>query len=216
MTPMECWMTELKADVLVLGAGMVGVSAALHLQQRGRDVILVGRHELAGEETSFGNAGLIESASVFPYMFPRDFGQILQYALNRSPQVRYRFSDLPFSLPWLLRYFLASSPDRALHSAMAELPLIRRSLIEHEALIAEAGVPELLRRTGWIKLFGSDATLAKAVRDFERAKHYGVAGELLDGDAIAMREPNLTGEFAGAIHFPAPGFVHDPRGLVKA
>jgi D-amino-acid dehydrogenase len=62
-------MAELKADVLVLGAGMVGVSAALHLQQRGRDVILVDRHELAGEETSFGNGGLIECASVFPYMF---------------------------------------------------------------------------------------------------------------------------------------------------
>src|SRR5580692_1018026 len=155
-------MAELKADVLVLGAGMVGVSAALHLQQRGRDVILVDRHELAGEETSFGNAGLIECASVFPYMFPRDFGQIVQYALNRAPQVRYRLSDLPAFLPWVARYFLASSPDRALHSAMAELPLIRRSLIEHDALIAEAGVPELLRKTGWIKLFRSEATLAKA------------------------------------------------------
>ena len=91
-------MAELKADVLVLGAGMVGVGAALHLQQRGRDVILVDRHELAGEETSYGNAGMIECASVFPYMFPRDFGQILQYAMNRAPQVRYQLSDLP-SLP---------------------------------------------------------------------------------------------------------------------
>src|SRR6202790_2585899 len=209
-------MAELKADVLVLGAGMGGVGAALHLQKRGRDVVLVDRHELAGEGTSFGNAGLIESASVFPYMFPRDFGQILQYALNRSPQVRYRFSDLPFSLPWLMRYYLASSPEGALHSALAELPLIRRSLIEHEALIAEAGVPELLRRTGWIKLFSSDATLAKAVRDFERAKQYGVAGEVLDSKAIAAREPNLTGEFAGAVYFPAPGFVPDPGGLAKA
>ena len=90
-------MAELKADVLVLGAGMVGVGAALHLQQRGRDVILVDRHELAGEETSFGNAGLIECASVFPYMFPRDFGQILKYALNGTPQVRYQLSDLPLS-----------------------------------------------------------------------------------------------------------------------
>src|SRR3979490_3163232 len=187
MTPMECWMTELKADVLVLGAGMVGVSAALHLQQRGRDVILVDRHELAGEETSFGNAGMIESASVFPYMFPRDFGQILQYALNGSPQVRYQFFDLPSFLPWLVRYYLASSPDRALHSTMAELPLIRRSLIEHEALIAEAGVPELLRRTSWIKLFRSDATLADAVRDLERARNYGVDGEGLDRKAIAVR-----------------------------
>src|SRR5580704_163233 len=209
-------MTELKADVLVLGAGMVGVGAALHLQRRGRDVILVDRHELAGEETSFGNAGMIESASVFPYMFPRDFGQILQYALNRAPQVRYALSDLPSILPWLVRYYLASSPERALHSAMAELPLIRASLIEHEALIAEAGVPELLRRIGWLKLFRRDASLANAVRDFERAKQYGVAGEVLDAAAIAAREPNLTGEFAGAIYLPAPGFVPDPGGLAKA
>src|SRR3954454_7508704 len=139
----ECRMTELRADVLVLGAGMVGVGAALHLQQRGRDVILVDRHELAGEETSFGNAGIIESASVFPLMFPRDFEQILQYAMNRAPQVRYELRDLPSVLPWLLRYYLASAPDRALRSAMAELPLIRRSLVEHEALMAEAEVPEL-------------------------------------------------------------------------
>jgi len=209
-------MAELKADVLVLGAGMVGVGAALHLQKRGRDVVLIDRHELAGEETSYGNGGLIECASVFPYMFPRDAGQILRYALLRAPQMRYHFSDLPVFLPWLVRYFLASSPERALHSAMAELPLIRRSLIEHEALMAEAGVPELLRRTGWLKLFRSDATLAHAVADFERARQYGVEGEILDAKAIAAREPNLTGEFAGAVYFPAPGFVPDPGGLAKA
>ena len=209
-------MAELRADVLVLGAGMVGVSAALHLQKRGRDVILIDKHALAGEETSFGNAGLIECASVFPYMFPRDFAQILRYALNRTPQVRYAVPDLPAFLPWLLRYFLASSPERALHSAMAELPLIRRSLIEHEALIAEAGVPDLLRRTGWIKLFRSAETLAGAVRDLERARQYGVDGEVLDGNAIAAREPSLTGDFAGGIHWPTPGFVPDPGGLAKA
>jgi D-amino-acid dehydrogenase len=212
----EWWMAELKADVLVLGAGMVGVSAALHLQQRGRDVILVDKHERAGEETSFGNAGLIECASVFPYMFPRDFSQILRYALNRSPQAHYRLWDLPYALPWLVRYFLASSPDRALHSAMAELPLIRRSLLEHEALIAEAGVPELLRRTGWLKLFRSHASLENAVKEVERARQYGVPGELLDPNAIAAREPNVTGEFAGAIYLPTPGFIPDPGALAKA
>src|SRR5271155_447782 len=209
-------MAELKADVLVLGAGMVGVGAALHLQKRGRDVVLVDRREVAGEGTSFGNAGMIECASVFPYMFPRDVGEILRYALNRAPQVRYSLADLPAFLPWLVRYFLASSPERALHSAMAELPLIRRSLIEHEALIAEAEVPELLRRTGWIKLFRSDATLAGAVGDLDRARPYGVEGEVLDARAIAEREPNLTGEFAGAVYYPAPGFIPDPGGLAKA
>src|SRR3954462_10133128 len=112
-------MVESKADIVILGAGMVGVSAALHLQQRGRDVIQVDRRERAGEETSYGNAGLIETASVFPYMVPRDLGQIVRTALNLSPAVRYAASALPQFLPWLVRYYLASSPRRALHSAMA-------------------------------------------------------------------------------------------------
>jgi D-amino-acid dehydrogenase len=209
-------MTELKADVLVLGAGMVGVSAALHLQKRGRDVILVDKHARAGEETSYGNGGLIESASVFPYKFPRDLKEILRYAMNRAPQVRYRFSDLPAFLPWLVRYFIASAPERAHRSAMAVLPLIRASLIEHEALITEAGVPELLRRSGWIKMYRREATLANAVREFERARQYGVQGDILDGKALLEREPHLGGEFAGAIHFTEPGFVLDPGGLAKA
>ena len=209
-------MAELKADVLVLGAGMVGVGAALHLQKRGRDVILVDRHALAGEETSYGNAGIIESASVFPYMFPRNVGDILYYATNRAPQVRYAVGDLPAFLPWLVRYYFASQPDRALRGAMGVLPLIRRSLVEHEALMAEAGVPELLRKNGWIKLFRSETGLAKAIGELKRARDYGVVGEVLDAKAITQREPHLSGDFAGAVHLPQPGFVPDPGGLAKA
>ena len=209
-------MAELRADVLILGAGMVGVGAALHLQQRGRDVILVDRHELAGEETSYGNSGIIEVASVFPYMFPRALGEILHYATNRAPQVRYSPADLPSFLPWLLRYYMASRPDRALRGAMSVLPLIRRSLDEHEALIAEAGVSELLRRDGWIKLFRSPGSLAKASAELERARQYGVTADILDAKAIAEREPNLSGSFAGAFHLRQPGFVPDPGGLAKA
>lgn len=209
-------MTELKADVLVLGAGMVGVSAALHLQQRGLDVVLIDKHERAGEETSYGNAGLIECASVFPYMFPRDVSQLLKYAINRSPDVHYHLNALPSLLPWMTRYFMNSSPAGALRSALAALPLIQRSLSEHEKLIAEADVPHLLRRTGWIKLFRSRATMAKGVAELERDRSYGVEGEVLDAAEIAVREPNLSGDFAGAIHWPAPGFIPDPGGLAKA
>lgn len=210
-------MTELRADVLVLGAGMVGVSAALHLQKRGRDVILVDKHGAAGEETSYGNAGLIERASVFPYMFPRDIPHVLRYALNRSAEAHYHLDALPVVLPWLWRYFRASSPEGAMRSARAALPLIERSLVEHEALIDEAGVPELLRRTGWIKLFRSDASMANGVAELERARQFaGVDADVLDAAAIAEREPHLSGSFAGAIHWSAPGFIPDPGALAKA
>ncbi len=194
-------MAELKADVLILGAGMVGVGAALHLQQRGRDAILVDRHELAGEETSYGNTGIIECASVFPYMFPRDVAEILRYASNRAPQVHYSLADLPSFLPWLVRYYLASRPDRALRGAMSVLPLIRRSLIEHEALIAEASAGELLRKNGWIKLFRSEKTLGNALGELERARAYGVEANVLDAKVVAEREPNLMRRFRRCYSF---------------
>ena len=210
-------MAELRADVIVLGAGIVGVSAALHLQKRGRDVTLIDKHGAAGEETSYGNAGLIERASVFPYMFPRDLNHILRYAFNRSAEAHYHLDALPVVLPWLWRYFRASSPQGAMRSAKAALPLIQRSLVEHEALIEEAGVPELLRRTGWIKLFRSEASLANGIAELERARQFaGVDADVLDAAAIANREPHLSGAFAGAIHWPAPGFVPDPGALAKA
>ena len=209
-------MALIKSDVLVLGAGIVGVSAALHLQKRGRDVILVDRHERAGEETSYGNAGLIECASVFPYVFPYDLRQVLRYALNRFPGGALSVSRSAGVFAVVDPLFFASSPERAFRSAMAALPLIQRSLVEHEALIAEAGVPQLLRRTGWIKLFRSNATLDKGIADLERVRRYGVEGDVLDAKAIAAREPNLSGTFAGAIHWPAPGFIPDPGALTKA
>jgi D-amino-acid dehydrogenase len=208
-------MTQRNTDVIVLGAGIVGISAALHLQQRGRAVVVIDR-QAPGEGTSYGNAGLIENASVFPYMFPRDLRHLLRYAFNRSADVHYQLAGIPEFLPWLARYFIASSPQASLRSAMAALPLIQRSLTEHEALIKQAEVPELLRRTGWIKLFRSDATMAKALAELEAARALGVDANVLDPAAIAAREPNLTGKFAGAIHWPSPGFVPDPGGLVKA
>jgi D-amino-acid dehydrogenase len=203
-------------DVMVLGAGMVGVSAALHLQARGRSVALVDRRRQAGEETSFGNAGLIERSSIFPYMFPREPAALLRYALNRSPEAHYHLSALPGLASWLFRYWMNSSPEGALRSATAALPLIERSLSEHEALMQAAGAMHLLNRTGWMKLCRSQSSFDKAVREAERLTPYGRAFEVLDHQAIAAREPFLRGTFAGGVHLRDPGVVTDPGGLAKA
>ena len=87
------------ADVAILGAGMVGVSAALHLQARGRDVVLIDRHGAAGLETSFGNAGLIERASMFPYLFPRDPKKLVLTRLTSCPRRIITSRRCPASRP---------------------------------------------------------------------------------------------------------------------
>ena len=126
------------ADVIVLGAGMVGVSVALHLQHHGRDVVLIDRRG-SGEETSYGNSGLIQREGVIPYTFPREFGAILSYALNRRSDVVYHLSALPRMAPWLFRYWQNATPEGIERSARALAPLMAQCIQEHDSLIAEAG-----------------------------------------------------------------------------
>ncbi len=203
-------------DVLILGAGMVGIGAALHIQARGRSVAVIDKHTMAGEETSFGNAGLIERSSIFPYMFPRELGPLLRYALNLAPEAHYHLSALPGLASWLLRYWMNSSPAGALRSAKAALPLIERSLSEHEALMQASGSMHLLAHSGWMKLCRSQASFDKAVADAQKLIPYGRAFDVLDGKGVQAREPALRGTFAGGVHLRDPGVVKDPGGLAKA
>ena len=96
---------------VVLGAGIVGISVALHLQARGRSVALVDRRG-AAEETSFGNAGLIQREGVYPYGFPHDFGALLRYGLNRTIDAHYHPSALPELAPFLWKYWKHSRRER--------------------------------------------------------------------------------------------------------
>lgn len=204
----------MSADVIVLGAGMVGVSAALHLQARGRSVVMVDRRG-AGLETSFGNAGLIERSSLFPYLFPRDPAKLVKYALNLLPEAHYHMSALPAVGPWLLRYWRESAPERVAHNIAARRPLIERSLAEHEALIQQAGAGALLRRTGWLKLFRNEETLAAGVTDAEKLLTYGLHIDLLDAAGVAAREPSLA-RVAGGVHYLDTASVSDPGALARA
>src|SRR3981189_180939 len=101
--------TAMRADILVLGAGIVGICAALHLQKRGRSTVLVDRRGPA-EETSFGNAGLIQREGVYPYGFPHDFGALIRYGFNRPIAAYYHPSALPRLAPVLWEYLMASPP----------------------------------------------------------------------------------------------------------
>lgn len=206
----------LMVDVVVLGAGAVGVSAALHLQARGSEVVLLDRHGEAAGETSYGNAGIIERSSLFPYAFPREARTILRYALNRSTDASYHLSALPSVLPWLARYFRAGSADGVARSFKGARPLIERSMVEHERLMEEAGSTALLRKVGWIKAFRQPGSLEKGLAEAARLREFGLDIEALDPAAIEAREPHLSAGFLGALHLKDAGAVSDPGELIKS
>src|SRR5688572_23831382 len=77
-----------RTDVIVLGAGIIGTSIALHLAKRGLAVALVDR-QAPGQGTSYGNAGVIEGNTLLPHPFPDRMGAVLRVALKRATDANY-------------------------------------------------------------------------------------------------------------------------------
>jgi D-amino-acid dehydrogenase len=203
-------------DVVVLGAGIVGVSVAVHLQKKGRSVLLVDRRE-PGFETSFGNAGLIQREAIYPYGFPQDFGVLVRYGINRAIDLHYHASALPVITPFLWKYWRNSGVTR--HDAIARLyaNLIERCVDEHEALIAEADAGQLVRRNGWIKIFRTTKARDENFADAERLKReFGVTHRTLDGRELEREEPFLAPGLAGGLHWTQPISTSSPHRLVAA
>ncbi len=207
--------SSMGSDVAVLGAGMVGVSAALHLLQRGRSVVLIDRRG-PGQETSYGNAGLIQREGVVPYPFPRDIRLLARYAFNLLPEANLHWSALPTIAPWLFRYWRASTPEEVAKTARGARPLVERCIVEHEAMMREAGLLGLARRTGYMRVYRSAAMLEDALAKQRMDRDaYGVNYEALDAARVAELEPHLKGGIAGGVLMPDPVSVSDPGALVQ-
>jgi D-amino-acid dehydrogenase len=208
--------SSLNADVLVLGAGMVGVSTALHLLKRGRSVVLVDRRG-AGEETSYGNTGIIQREGVVPYPFPRDIRLMAQYALNQRPEANLHWSALPKIAPWLYAYWRASTPAKLAAASRAARPLVERCILEHEEIMREAGILGMARRTGYLRLYRSAQALETEIaKDEGDLEAYGVNFRPVSGRELAELEPHLRGPAVGGVLMPEPVSVSDPGGVVKA
>lgn len=204
----------MSCDTIVLGAGIVGVSTALHLQARGRRVVLVDLNA-PGEGTSHGNAGLIERSSVVPYAFPREFLRLLRYGLNREPDVRYSPGHLPKAAPWLFSFWRHSAPRPLAQATLAMQPLIERCVLEHDALVEQAGLAHLIRAKGWIEVFRCPRALRRAQREAKAMSAYGLHFELLNAAQLHAREPGLSARVCGGVHWLDPKTVSDPGRLVK-
>ena len=204
------------SEVVVLGAGMAGVAAALHLQQRGRPVVLVDRKP-PGQETSYGNAGIIQREAVSPTAMPRDLRTLLGIATGRTNDVHYRLRAMPAHLAPLLRYWWHSAPGRHGAISASYATLIAHATAEHQVLIERAGAGDLIQRGGYRDLHRTEASLRSALAAAEALRAaWGVQFRHLSPAELAEAEPNLTETGVGAIHWLDPWSVRDPGGLVAS
>lgn len=200
--------------VIVAGAGMVGTSTALQLVRHGYRVVLVDRRE-PGRETSYGNAGLIQSEAVEPYGFPQGFAPLWKVVRKGGVDVNYHLTALPGLAPVLQKYWHNSTPHRYGQIVQEFSRLIAQAIPAHAELIEESGAAHLVRKTGWLKAFRDERLLAQAAEHAQwLVQEFGVPHQRLDRTALTALEPGLQG-MSGAIHWTEPWCVRDPGALVE-
>lgn len=206
---------NMQSDVVVLGAGIVGVCTALHLQNTGRSVTLIDRAK-PGYATSYGNAGLIQPDAVLPVTFPQDIQTIFSYALNRRKECCYRVRDIPVMLPVLYRYWRSSRPVEVLRATQALLPLFESSFVEHQRLAEAANSSNLFRPTGWIRAFRNHRSFDRYLARSATASQFGIQPDILTQADLAKVEPHISTEVVGAVWHRQQYSLADPLDLTVA
>ena len=207
-------VTGEQADVIVLGAGIVGVSAAYAARQRGLSVVLVDRRE-PGSETSYGNAGILSSGSITPLNVPSLWNALPGYLTNRRAALRW---DLAWSLRnagWIVRFLANARAANTKPRAAALHGLIGASLKLHREWIVKANAAHRIRETGWLKAWRSDA-FASAKAEQAVLAEFGIHSELLDRQAISAIEPNIVPVYTVGLLHTQTASVDSPGAVVKA
>lgn len=204
-----------KAEVLVLGAGIVGISTALELQRRGIGTILID-HQEPGLGATFGNSGVIQREAVLPYAMPRNIFTLLNTLLGRSTAARLHLPSIPAMLPFLIRYWWHSSKSR--HHALATpyATLIERSVVSYERAMQGTDAKELMAPDGILSGHRSRRAFESARREADlMAERFNLPLTHLEGtEAIRQVLPHIAPEFCAVTQYYQPVIVSDPHALV--
>jgi D-amino-acid dehydrogenase len=202
------------ADVIVLGAGIVGVSAAYAARQRGLSVILIDRRE-PGSETSYGNAGVLSSGSILPLNKPSLWKALPSYLTNRNAALRWDPVWAFQNIDWVVRFLANATAAQTRPRATALHGLIGASLKLHREWIVKADAARRIRETGWLKAWRSDA-VAAAKEEQAFLAEYGIESRLLDRQAISALEPNILPVYKVGLLHTQTASVDSPGAVVKA
>lgn len=203
-------------SVLVLGAGVAGLAAALPLRRAGLEVTVVDPLPPGSGGASFGNAGMISAAIVAPSSLPGMWRQVPRWLLDPMGPLAIRPGRLPGAMPWLLRWLEAGRRRRVMVISPALHILMRDAFAEWRALAGPAMTEALLRESGQVLASESPPSPAQAALDRALREMAGIATQRLDRPALEGLFPGLAPSVRGGLLLPGNGYCRDPQRLVAS
>lgn len=201
--------------VVVIGAGIAGISSALWLQRSGLEVTVVDREGVAAG-ASYGNAGVIETSGVIPVTTPGILWSAPKLLFDRNEPLFLKWSYLPRLLPFLVRYLShANERDmKRIGSAIAEM--IHDGYEQHLALARGTPAEKYLKPTDYLYLYDTPEHFEAEASHWKLRGDLGLPYEVMTNDELETERPGLSGKFGLGIRGTHHGQITDPGEYTKA
>ena len=203
------------ADVVIVGAGIVGLASAYKLVEAGRSVLLIDRKGMA-EETSRGNAGAFAFSDIMPLATKDVLRKLPRWLSDPLGPFTVRPEYLAQIMPWMLRFWRAGWPDRVAAGIKAQGALMRLARTEMDALVASAGLGGLVHSDGVLEFYESEGELRAAQGEIDAKAREGIEVRVVRGAEMAELQPGIDGRFVAATFIPKWQTVSDPYDFALA
>ncbi|RKS43061.1 glycine/D-amino acid oxidase-like deaminating enzyme [Paracoccus pantotrophus] len=201
--------------VVVIGAGVVGLSVALAAQARGLAVQVIDREGPAAG-ASAGNAGAFAFTDILPLASPRIMRQAPKWLLDPLGPLTVPPSYALRIAPWMLRFWRACSPARVRASTTAQTELMDLSRAELEPFLAATGTLPMLRKEGNLQVYESQAEFDASLPGWRAREEHGIAFRHMTADEMAGVQPGLAPRFTHGTFTPGWYSIADPRDYTLA
>lgn len=191
--------------IIIIGAGLLGVSTAYFLAQLGAEVVVLERREAAGLETSYANSGVIHPSMSDPWNTPGIFLKLIKSIGQESSPILFRLRALPSLLGWGMNFLRYSQPKYYWQNAMHNALLANYSL-EVTKEMKESLNLKLDSKQGSIMLFRKTSSFERYCQEHEkRFKACSINHEIISRNKITQLEPalaDIADDCVGAIYYP--------------
>ena len=197
------------ADIVIAGAGIIGLSAAFRLQQAGRQVTLIDRSGMA-QGASFGNAAAFAFTDVLPMAAKGMIGKVPGWLADPLGPLSIPPAYLPHILPWLVRFWRAGWRDRREASIAAQIALMDLARSEMADLTRAAGTDHMVRSDGSLELYESEAEFAASLPGWAVRQANEIGFEHVRGARLEELQPGLSPRFVAGTFVPQWQTVSEP------
>ncbi|MGE0502389.1 MAG: NAD(P)/FAD-dependent oxidoreductase [Rhizobiaceae bacterium] len=202
-------------DIVIVGAGIVGICCAAFLAEAGQSVLVVDRTGVC-EETSSGNAAALAFSDVLPLAHKGMIRNLPRWLMDPLGPLAIPPTYLPRLLPWLWRFWRAGDPARYEASLAAQVSMMRLAEAEWMGLMERSGTRHMLREDGSLDLYESETEFRASLPGWAARARFGIAFRHVEGNDLAALQPGLSEQFVKGTFVPGWKTVADPRLLGKA